>query len=76
MHHEVVPRPCKICDWVLNLSRYHYGLHQGKNVRVTMEFEVLKRHILGPTLSTHMGLTGFAVGVVKKGALIDKGRGP
>ena len=51
--HEFVPRPCKICDWLLNSSRDHSGLHQGWNVRVIMEFEVPKRHILRPTLSTN-----------------------
>ena len=39
MDHEVVPRPYKICDWLLNSSRDHFGLHQGENVKVTMEFE-------------------------------------
>ena len=52
MDHEVIPRPCKVCNWSLNSSWDHFGLHQGKNVRVTMEFEVLKRYILKPTLST------------------------
>ena len=50
----VVPRSCKICDWLFNFVQDHFGLHQGKNVKVTMEFEVPKRHILGPTLSTDM----------------------
>ena len=54
MVHEVLPRPCKICDWLLNSSRDHFCSHQGENVRVTMEFEVPKRHILRPTLSTDM----------------------
>ena len=54
MDHEVVPRPGKICDWLLNSSQDHFSLHQGKNVGVTMEFEVPKRHILRPTLSTDM----------------------
>ena len=54
MDHKVVPRPCKICDWPLNSSRDQSGLHQGKNVKVTMKFEVHKRHILRPTLSTDM----------------------
>ena len=54
MDHEVVSRPCKKCDWLLNSSHDHFGLHQGKNVRMTREFEVPKRHILGPTLSTDM----------------------
>ena len=50
--HEVVPRLCKICDCLLSSSRNHFGLHQGKNVKVTMRFEVPKRCILRPTLST------------------------
>jgi hypothetical protein len=54
MDHEVVPRPYEICDWLLNSSPDQLCIHQGKNVRVTMEFEVPKRHILRPTLSTHM----------------------
>ena len=55
MDHGVVPRPCKIRDWLLNSSWDHFGLHQGrKNVRVTMEFEVPKRHIARPTLSNDM----------------------
>ena len=54
MDHKVIPRPCKNFDWLLNSSWDHFGLHQGKNVKVTMEFEVPKRHILRPTLSTDM----------------------
>ena len=54
MDHVVDPRPCKICDLLLNSSWNHFCLHQGKNVRVTMEFEVPKRHVLRPTLSTDM----------------------
>ena len=30
MDHEVIPKPSKICDWMLNLSRDHFSLHQGK----------------------------------------------
>ena len=30
MDHEVVPRPCKICDWLLDFSWDHFGLHQGR----------------------------------------------
>jgi hypothetical protein len=48
MDHEVVPRPCKSVDWLLNSSHDHFGLHQGKNVGVTMEVEVSKRHISRP----------------------------
>jgi hypothetical protein len=54
MDNEVVPRPCKIYDWLLNSSRDHFSLHQGKNFRVTIKFEVPIIHILRPTLSTDM----------------------
>ena len=56
LHHGpwVVPRPYKICDWMLNSSHDHFTLHQGKNVRVIMEFKVPQRQILRPTLSTNM----------------------
>jgi hypothetical protein len=54
MDHEVVPQPCKTCDWLLNLSRDHFGLHQRQHVRVTMKFEVPKIYILKPTLSSDM----------------------
>ena len=55
MDHEAVLRLCKICDWLLNSSQNHFGLHQGKkNVRVAKEFKVPKRHLLKPTLSTDM----------------------
>ena len=32
MDHEVVPRSCKIYDWLLNSSLDHFALHQDKNV--------------------------------------------
>ena len=54
MDHEVVPRPSKTCDWLLNSSPDHFGLHQGKNDIVTMEFEVPKIRIVRPTFSTNM----------------------
>jgi hypothetical protein len=54
MDHEVMPRPCKICDWLSNSSHDHFGLHQGKKVIVTMEFQVFIRHILKSILSTDM----------------------
>ena len=54
MDYEVVRRLCIICDWMLNSSWNHFGSHQGKNVRVTIEFEVSKRHILGLKWSIDM----------------------
>ena len=46
-----MPKPCKIRDWLLD--SFCFGLHQGKNVKVTMGFEVPKRYILRPTLFMH-----------------------
>ena len=54
MDHEVIPRSCKICNWLLNSFQDHFGLHQEKIIRVTMSLEVPKRHILKPTLFTNM----------------------
>ena len=65
MDREVVPRSCKICDWLLNPSQSHFGLHQGKNVIVTMEFEVRKRHVIRSTLATDMVQWVFAMGEAK-----------
>ena len=74
MDHEVVLGPCKIRDWLLNSSHDHFGLHQGKMVRVAMEFEVPKRHILKPTLSIDM-VHLVCDGKDKRGALVEKSRG-
>ena len=52
MDHEVVPRSCKICDWLLNSSQDHFGLHQVKKVKVIVKFKVPKKHMLRPTLSS------------------------
>ena len=49
MDQVVVPWCCKSVDWLLNSSLDHFGLHQGKNDRVTMEVEVPKRIILRPS---------------------------
>jgi len=52
---EVVPRLYKLCDWMLNSSRDHFGSHQGKkNARVNMESEVFKRHDIRFILSIDM----------------------
>ena len=66
MDHDVIPRLCKICDWLLNLSWDHFGLHEGKDIRVTMKFEVPKRHILRPSLSTDMVQRVFLLGEAKE----------
>ena len=74
MDHEAVPRLCKICSWLLNASRDHVGLHQGKekkkrkNVRVTMKLEVSH---YPPTWSN-----GYCGGRGKRSALVEKARDP
>ena len=42
MDHRIIPRPWKTCDWLLNSSPDNFGLHQWKNVKVTIEFDVPK----------------------------------
>ena len=65
MDHEVVPMPCKICDWLLNSSQDHFGLHQEQNIGVTMKFEVLKETYFKACIVHWHGPTGFAVGEAK-----------
>jgi hypothetical protein len=76
MDHKVIPRLCKICDWLLNLSRDHFGLHQGKK-------KCQRDHgVQGPQnvyekayiIYSH-GPTGFVLGEPKRGVLVEKGRG-
>ena len=43
MDHEAVTGHCKGVDWLLHFSWDHFGLHQGKNGKVTMEVEVPKK---------------------------------
>jgi hypothetical protein len=53
--HEVVPKPCKICDWMLNSSHYHFGLTpREKKCQSDHGFRGPQSHILRPTLSTDM----------------------
>jgi hypothetical protein len=65
MDHEIIPRLCKICDWLLNSSWDHFGSHQGENARVTVEFKVPKRHIVDLHYPLN-GPTSFAVGEAKE----------
>jgi hypothetical protein len=71
MDHEVIPIPCKTCDWMLKPSKDHFDLPQGKNVKVSMKFKVPKRHILRPTLSIDM-FQRFCSGRGIRGALVEK----
>ena len=70
---QVVPRPYKIYDWLLNSSRYHFSLHQGKDVKLAIELKAPKRHILRPTLSTDMVQWILRWGG-KRGALVRIGK--
>jgi hypothetical protein len=66
MDHEVVPRPCEVCDWLLNSSGVHFDLYQGNNVRLTMEFEVPQKTNFTAYIIHWHGPTGFAVGEAKE----------
>ena len=76
MDREVVPKPCKICDWMLNSSWEHFGLHQGKKMsRWSWSLRFPKDIFKGP----HYLLTWsnkFCAGRGKRGALVDKCKGP
>jgi hypothetical protein len=65
---KLSPRPYRIYDWLLNSSQDHFGFHQGKKMRMRIEFEVPKCPILMLTLSTNYmhGPTSFAVGEAKE----------
>ena len=55
MDHEVVPRPYKIiCDWLLNLSQDHYGLHQRKICQSDHEVRGPMTYIWRSTLFSDM----------------------
>jgi hypothetical protein len=45
MDQEVVLGRCKSVHWLLISSQDHFGLHQGKNGKVTMKVEVPTRYI-------------------------------
>ena len=69
MDYEVVPMSCNIFDLLLNSTWDHFDLHQGKNVKVIMEFEVPK--------GLHYPLTWsnwFCSGRGKRGAMIEMTR--
>ena len=66
MVHEVVPCSPKICDWVLNLSRDHFGLYQGKKGRVAMGFEVPNRLVFHACIIHCHGPVGFVLRKAKE----------
>jgi hypothetical protein len=74
MDHEVVPRPCTLCDLVVELFPGPLQCTPKKNVRLTMEIEVPKRCIFRPTSSTNMVQRVFMVGESKEVFLFKKKR--
>jgi hypothetical protein len=73
--HEVVPKPCKNFIWLLNSFWDHFGLYQAKFVRVTMKFEVPKRHIFEACIVHQHGQTCCVV-ERQRGALVETCMGP
>jgi len=59
----------------LNLSWDHFGLHQGKNVKMTMEFEVPKDIFTGLHYPSTW-FNGFCDGRGKRVAMVEKNTGP
>ena len=80
MDHEVVPCSSKICDWLLNLSWDHFGLHQAeeekKIVRVTMELEVPEKAYFPVLHYPSSWSHGFCSGRGKRGFLVANVKGP
>ena len=72
MDHEVVLKPYKTCDWLLNSSQDHCGLYQGKNVRVTMESQ---KEIFDGLHYQVAWFNGFCGGRGKIGVLVEKSKG-
>ena len=75
MDHEVVPRPFKICDWLLDSSRDHFGLHKGKMSKWPWSSGPQKTYFKAYIIHWH-GPTNFCSGRGKRGALVEKSRGP
>ena len=49
LDHEVVPGCRKSFAWMSNSSWDHFGLHHRKHIKVTIDVEVSKTHLLRPT---------------------------
>ena len=65
MDYEFVPRPCKICDWLLNSSWDHFGLHQGKKFESGHEIRGPQKTYFKAYIIHCCGPTYFAVGEAK-----------
>ena len=78
MDREVVPRPCKICDWLLNSSWDHFSLHQGKEKKCESDHIVrgLQMTYFKAYIINWHGPTGFAVREAQITAFGRKREGP
>ena len=76
MDHEVLPRSCKICDWLLTSSHNHFGLHQGKKCQSDHGVQgPAKTHFKAYTIHRH-GPTQFCDGRGKRGVMVEQTQGP
>ncbi len=75
MDHEVIPRPCKICDLVVELVPGSLRFTPRKQFHSDHGVRVPKRHILRPTLSTDM-VQRVLMGERQKGALVETCKDP
>ena len=71
--HGVVSGPCKSVDRLLNSSRDHYGLHQGKHCHSDHEGRGPQKTYFESYIIHYTWSNGFCG---KRGALVEKGKGP
>ena len=72
--HEVIPCSSKICDWSLNLSRDHFGLHQGKKWKSDHGTWGPQKACFHAYIIHCHDPTGFAVGEAKEVLLLQLSR--
>ena len=75
MDHEVIPRSCKSCNWLLTSSRNQFGLHQEKKMSKEPWSSKSPKDIFQ---GLHYPVTWFNMFCGergKKGALVEKGKG-
>ena len=73
---EVVPRPCGICDRLLDSSRDHFGLHQGEMSEWLWSSRFPKDMIVQGLHYPFIWSNGFWCGRGESGALVEKRQEP
>jgi hypothetical protein len=73
MDHEVVPCSPKLCDWPLNSSWDHFGLHQGKNYQEDHETWGPQEACFQPYITHCTGPMSFVVWEAKEILLLMGG---